>query len=109
MQFLLDKINISFDEFSLIFPEESEILKDRTDFEGHFLISKDKKLLSLKYRDFNPIFVNISDTLNRHEVYFYKNSFYKDPLAKAIGLKKGKPKPRVLDATAGMLSDSLLI
>ena len=109
MQFFIDKINISFDEFSLIFPKESEILKSHFEFKGSFLITKDKKVISLKYGDFNPIFINIAETLSRHAVYFYKNSFYKDPLAKAIGLKKGKSKPRVLDATGGMLADSLLI
>jgi 16S rRNA (guanine1516-N2)-methyltransferase len=47
--------------------------------------------------------------LDYHKRFFYKNSIYKEPLAKALGIKKGESRPLVIDATAGTLHDSLLI
>lgn len=53
--------------------------------------------------------ISIHSQLEYHKRYFHKNSIYEQPLFKALGLKKGKAKPNVLDCTAGMLGDSLLI
>ncbi len=56
----------------------------------------------------NPIGIEIDQELNRHEEYFRKSSLQKELLAKAVGVK-GPYRPRVLDLTAGMLGDSLLL
>jgi 16S rRNA (guanine1516-N2)-methyltransferase len=57
----------------------------------------------------NPVCTNVEGELDYHKKFFFKNSLHKQPLAKALGLKKGIPAPKVLDVTAGMLSDTLLI
>jgi 16S rRNA (guanine1516-N2)-methyltransferase len=110
MQILKNDISVSFEEFLDHFPKEAGFLSQVMEIEANcsIHIEKDNKL-SVKFGDFNPISIDIVNILKKHEVFFYKNSIYKDPLAKAIGLKKGKPKPSVLDATAGMLGDSLLM
>lgn len=56
-----------------------------------------------------PIFTHVTGELDYHKKFFFKNSIHKQPLAKALGLKKGKTLPEVWDVTAGMLSDTLLI
>ena len=56
----------------------------------------------------NPIGIEIDRELTRHEEYFKKSSLQKELLAKAIGVK-GPYRPKVLDLTAGMLGDSLLM
>jgi 16S rRNA (guanine1516-N2)-methyltransferase len=55
-----------------------------------------------------PIGIEIDKELTRHEEYFKRSSLQKELLAKAIGVK-GPYRPRVLDLTAGMLGDSLLL
>lgn len=55
-----------------------------------------------------PIGIEIDRELSRHEDYFKKSSLQKELLARAIGVK-GPMRPRVLDLTAGMLGDSLLL
>jgi 16S rRNA (guanine1516-N2)-methyltransferase len=56
----------------------------------------------------NPIGIEIDRELTRHEEYFKKSSIQKELLAKAVGVK-GAYRPKVLDLTAGMLGDSLLM
>lgn len=56
----------------------------------------------------NPIGIEIDRTLSRHEEYLKKSSVHKELLAKAVGVK-GSFRPKVLDLTAGMLGDSLLL
>jgi 16S rRNA (guanine1516-N2)-methyltransferase len=56
----------------------------------------------------NPIGIEIDRELSRHEDYFKKSSLQKELLAKALGVK-GPYRPKVLDLTAGMLGDSLLM
>lgn len=55
-----------------------------------------------------PIGIEIDRELTRHDEYFKKSSLQKELLAKAVGVK-GPYRPKVLDLTAGMLSDSLLL
>ncbi|WP_408096689.1 class I SAM-dependent methyltransferase [Peredibacter sp. HCB2-198] len=55
-----------------------------------------------------PIGIEIDRELSRHEEYLKKSSVHKELLAKAIGVK-GTHRPQVLDLTAGMLGDSLLM
>lgn len=56
----------------------------------------------------NPIGIEIDKELQRHEEYFRKSSLQKELLAKALGVK-GPYRPKVLDLTAGLLGDSLLM
>ena len=60
-----------------------------------------------------PIYIDIHKKLKYHQTFFYKNSVYKQPLARALGIKKEIQKeckaPKVLDASAGLLGDTLLI
>jgi 16S rRNA (guanine1516-N2)-methyltransferase len=55
-----------------------------------------------------PIGIEIDRELKRHEEYFKKSSLQKELLAKAVGVK-GPYRPKVLDLTAGMLGDTLLL
>lgn len=55
-----------------------------------------------------PIGIQVDQELNRHQDYFKKSSLQKELLAKAVGVK-GPLRPRVLDLSAGLLGDSLLL
>lgn len=55
-----------------------------------------------------PIGIEIDRELSRHEDYLKKSSVHKELLARALGIK-GSHRPGVLDLTAGMLGDSLLM
>ncbi len=55
-----------------------------------------------------PIGIEIDRELRRHEEFFKRSSLQKELLAKAIGVK-GPARPTVLDLTAGLLGDSLLL
>lgn len=107
MQFIENENDLGFEEFTKKYSEEAKILTNFNEPNIKYLLNGDE--ISLVFEDFSPIKIQILNTLKKHEVFFYKHSIYKDPLAKAIGLKKGKRKPKVLDATAGMMGDSLLI
>lgn len=52
--------------------------------------------------------IEIDRELSRHEEFFKKSSLQKELLARAVGVK-GPYRPRVLDLTAGLLGDSLLL
>lgn len=56
----------------------------------------------------NPIGVLIDYEIERHLLYFKKSSLHKELLARAIGIK-GAKRPKVVDLTAGLLGDSLLM
>ncbi len=107
MHFTKENQSLSFEEFSKTFSKEAKVLTEHLQQNVNFLIEGNK--ISLVHGEFNPIDIQVENILKKHEVYFYKNSIYKEPLAKAIGLKKGKERPVVLDATAGLLGDSLLM
>ncbi len=109
MQFELDNKNISYDNFLELFPEEGLIVKNVVHNDIRIIIHQASQSFSLKYKEFNPVKIDILNILEKHKYFFAKNSFYKDPLARALGLKKGKKRPNVLDATAGMMGDSLLM
>jgi 16S rRNA (guanine1516-N2)-methyltransferase len=55
-----------------------------------------------------PIGIDIDATLTRHQDFFRQSSLHKELLARAIGVK-GAFRPRVLDLTAGLLGDTLLL
>lgn len=70
--------------------------------------TKDGQLIFV-HEDGLELKINAKSELEYHKRYFYKNSIYKELLAKAIGLKKGQDKPTILDCTGGTLKDSLLL
>lgn len=109
MQFELDGQKVVFEVFAQKHPDESLCLND---YDSHFpevVLSSNNGVIELVYPSFKGIFIDIEQSLNHHKTFFYKNSPYKDPLAKALGLKPGLEKPVVLDASAGLLGDSCLI
>lgn len=107
MEFYQDKNLINFEQFSELFPDEAQILKDSLDLQFSFQI--EGKVLKLDSPYSNPVSIDAANKLDYHKKHFYKKSIYKEPLARALGLKKGMIKPHVLDATAGMMGDSLLM
>ena len=56
----------------------------------------------------NPIGIEVDKILTKHEEFFKKSSIHKELLARAVGVK-GAYRPKVLDLTAGLLGDSLLM
>ncbi len=56
----------------------------------------------------NPIGIEIDKIIRKHEDYLKKSSVHKELLARALGVK-GTFRPKVLDLTAGLLGDSLLM
>lgn len=107
MDFFKEKKLISFEQFSEFFPEEAEILKDSLELDVKFHIECQKLKLESPYS--NPVFIDAANKLDYHKKHFYKKSLYKEPLARALGFKKGHEKPYVLDATAGMMGDCILM
>jgi len=107
MQFLENNMELTFDEIEVRFSNVFEIFKQNLDINIDFEIVDDRIMLTSPYS--NSVFTNVESVLDYHTKFFFKNSIYKEPLGRALGLKKGAPKPLVLDATAGMLVDSLLI
>lgn len=56
----------------------------------------------------SPLYIDIEADLKYHQKTFYKIALKTQPLARALGLVKQK-RMHIFDATAGLLSDSLLI
>lgn len=106
MQFLFEDKAISDLEFSKKFPVEWELLQK---FGQDITIVVHGEQIALKNEVGTPLKIDIQEKLDYHRRFFHKNSKYSQPLARAIGLKKGKDKPRVADVTAGMLGDTLLM
>lgn len=103
MQFFVNNKAVGVEEFPINLIMKKELLK----VDGAMFF--DNGILSYKFQNLSPIKIDIRSQLEYHKKFFYKNSIHKDPLAKAIGLKKGKELPSVLDATGGFLGDSLLL
>lgn len=106
MKFYEDQKLLSFEQFSQILPEESNILASALEQEISFSIQGD--CLRLISEPFEPLYIDIAKTLEYHKQTFYKRSPYQENLAKALGVKPGF-KGSVLDASAGWLADSLLL
>jgi 16S rRNA (guanine1516-N2)-methyltransferase len=107
MQLFIDKNLIEFSEFAKDFPHEASILKDYQKEPWTFLLEGRK--IHFLHGAYKPIFIDIKNILNDHRVYFTKNSFYQENLARALGIKKGKPRVSFCDATAGLLGDTLMM
>lgn len=107
MRFLYENLPFSFESFQEKFPDEFYVLQDHLQIDAEFLVEADQlKLISAHS---GPVFIDAKSKLAYHQRFFQKHSVYKEPLARALGFKKGVSKPHVLDATAGMLGDSLLM
>lgn len=119
MQILKQKTKISLEEFFQEFPFSRHYLEHvlcdaSKEFLDNFKICIDKNAdnvpkFSFSWKNFKNIQIDIENELDYHRKYFFKNSPYKEPLARALGLKAGVTKPNVIDLTAGMMGDSLLI
>jgi 16S rRNA (guanine1516-N2)-methyltransferase len=107
MQFFENSVAVSIDSIMTRFPYLSHVIELHQDLDIDFELEDD--IIKLRSPYSNPVCTNVRGELDYHTKFFFKNSLHKEPLARAIGLKKGQPKPFVLDATAGMLSDSLLL
>lgn len=107
MKFLENNIELKLDEVEDRFPYIFNIYQQNLDIDIDFEVNSDRIMLTSPYS--NSVYTNVESILDYHTKFFFKNSIYKEPLARALGLKKGLAKPLVLDATAGMLVDSLLI
>jgi len=55
-----------------------------------------------------PIGIEIDKVLNRHEDFLKKSGVHRELLARSVGIK-GAFRPKILDLTAGLLGDSLLL
>lgn len=106
MDFLLEGTPCTESEFANRFTTEWSILKH---YHGDLTLHGDGPILSLENSVGSPLNIPIKSKLEYHQRFFCKHSKYKEPLAKAIGLKRGGGMVRVVDATAGMLGDSLLM
>ena len=108
MKYFINFELVSFEQFAQNFPEESKILALWEDSEFE-VWGVDK---SLKYRLDGKQLIEIDPVkvLEYHRRTFFKKSPYQENLAKALGIKSDKDKDlKVLDATAGLLSDSLMM
>jgi 16S rRNA (guanine1516-N2)-methyltransferase len=107
MKFFEQQNQLLWEDFQRRFCAEAEILKEAIGQDVSLVIDGD--ILKLSSPHSNPIYIDLLQKLDYHQKFFYKNSLYHEPLAKALGIKKGQPKPIVLDATAGMLGDTSLM
>lgn len=109
MKIYLQDVPISFTQFAEKFPEESKILS-QFEHPDVALLVDENGVLSVKYKTFNPVSIDIPKALQKHKVKFHKSSPYKELMARALGLKRENAKSlKILDASGGMLGDSLLI
>lgn len=107
MQFVCDQKTISFSEVSKLYPHESSVLKNCQNLDLKFEINAG--VWSLVQEPYRPIKIEIQKALRSHKETFFKRSPYSELIAKAIGLKAGREKPSILDATGGLMGDSLLM
>ena len=107
MQIICNQKSIDFEKTKELYPSECEILKDCQNLDWKFVI--DDGHWKFEQPPFNPIGINIDSVMQSHKETFFKSSPYSEQMAKAIGLKAGRVKPSVLDATGGLLGDTLLM
>lgn len=108
MRFFTGEKEISFEEFKLLASDESKALEGVLSLEADFELDQ-KGALGLRGPFPVPMVLSPHKELEYHRAFFYKHSVYDQPLAKALGIKKGKSRPKVLDASAGTLKDACLI
>ncbi len=106
MKLFIDAKQVDLEQFTAQLPKIGKIISC-IDSNVEFHVRKGQ--LVLKEFEGLELKINAKSELEYHKRYFFKNSLHKELLAKAIGIKKGNGKPRVLDATGGTLKDSLLM
>jgi hypothetical protein len=106
MQFYIDQNQVTYPDF-LTKVKAASHLSDVQDIDVE--VHWDNGQVYFRDLKCQKIELLLSKSLNYHKKFFHKNSIYRQPLFKAIGLKKGKEKPKVLDCTGGMLKDALLL
>lgn len=109
MQIVYNNNEISMSEFSQSFPKEAVILKGQNWDNLSLLISKNGQFSYQKHGSDSIIEIPVLKILEYHKKFFYKHSIYKEPLAKAIGLKPKQVDITVADATCGFMGDTLLL
>jgi 16S rRNA (guanine1516-N2)-methyltransferase len=107
MQFFEKNELLKLEDIISRFPYLLNILESNHSLDSDFDVEGDRIKLRSPYS--NSVWTNVEGELDYHKKFFFKNSVHKQPLAKALGLKKGIPAPLVLDVTAGMLNDTILI
>ncbi|MBL7665310.1 MAG: class I SAM-dependent methyltransferase [Bacteriovoracaceae bacterium] len=98
-----------FEQWLAIFGEENNYLAPfvsnvSDDFSFEIIDEK----LCLGRKDFKPFRLEPEKLLNYHRNFFKGHSILKEPLAKAVGIKKVSEAPKVIDLTCGTMSDSML-
>ena len=106
MNFFIDSRPVSFERFLEKSPELEGILT--SELKGQEFRLNQGQLIYVSDSGME-LKINAKSELEYHKRYFFKNSIYKELIAKAVGLKRGKDRPKVLDATGGTLKDSLLL
>ncbi len=108
MQIVINGETVSFEHFEKKFPKESKILAPLTSVE--LVIEMDQGVMKVSHGEVGPISIAVKQTLDKHKKTFYKRSPYQENLARALGVKTDTDKDlRVLDATAGLMSDTLMM
>lgn len=87
------------------FLEEKKLLGDHA-LKVEFLCENGRLKLISDYG--SPVYIDIEANLRYHKKTFHKTALKTQPLARALGILKQK-NLHVFDATAGLLSDALLI
>lgn len=112
MRYFLDSKPVSFEQFQIKFPEESKILAPWVEkqLDANIEIWAHGNQLSFSSGSVSKIGINYSATLEKHRRTFFKKSPYQENLARALGVKRDEDRDlRILDATAGLMSDSLMM
>lgn len=105
MQFFLDKKITDIQKLVELFPfMQGELDNYPDELELHLIEGK----LFLKL-DGLKVDINAQSQIDYHTKFFYKNSLHKQPLAKALGLKRKEKAPWVLDLTTGVMKDTILL
>lgn len=108
MQIFENDSEISLEEFNEKFSDYGHITSSLSrDLTGKIIIEGEK--ISYQADGLSPLFIDINKSYRYHQKTFVKRSKYKDPMARALGIKPGNNIESVLDATGGFLADTLLI
>lgn len=108
MQIVINGETVSYKHFESKFQKESKILAPFSHLE--LLLEMNQGVMSVSYDGVGPISIAVKQILDKHKRTFYKRSPYQENLARALGVKSDTDKDlRILDATAGLLSDTLMM
>ncbi len=110
MRFQKNNEQISYKDFSEMFPRQGRILSGHAEnFPQLTLNLEELWSFSEEGMKLENIAIDLKKMLSYHQSFFYKHSIYKENLAKALGLKKQNRFFKVIDLSAGFLSDTALM